>query len=303
MPPQGRSAQTCGTGLLFLLVIGAVQAGPAVFDDAGRTIELDRPATRIVSLAPHATEQLFTAGAGDALVGTVQWSDYPDAARDVPRVGDTWNLDLERIAALEPDLIVAWRSGNQPAAVERLAALGFAVFLSEPVSLEEIGGGIRRLGVLAGTEAGAARAEAEFLGRLARLRAEYSGRRPLRVFYQIWHEPTYTVNREHLISRIIELCGGTNVFAGLDALSPRIGIEAVLESDPEVIVASGADASRPEWLDYWRNWPELAAVHDGQLHYIPPDLIQRHTARILDGAEAMCRILDGTRTRRAQAGK
>lgn len=288
----------------FFLVLFAAPAGagPVVTDDAGRLVQLEHPASRIVSLAPHATEQLFSSGAGGRLVGTVQWSDYPDEARDIPRVGDTWNLDVERIVALEPDLVVAWRSGNPPAVVERIESLGIGVFLSEPASLEAIGTGIRRLGALAGTGPQAARAEAEFLDRLARLRADHSGRQPLRVFYQIWHEPTFTVNGEHLISRIIELCGGTNVFAGLDALSPRVSIEAVLAADPEVIVASGADATRPPWLDAWRRWPELAAVRDGQLHDIPPELIQRHTARILDGAERMCRILDGARAR-SQAGK
>lgn len=292
-----------GAGLSFLLFTAIVRAGPAVVDDAGRTIRLDRPAARIISLAPHATEQLFSAGAGAALVGTVQWSDYPEAARELPRVGDTWNLDLERIVALRPDLIVAWRSGNSPGAVERLEALGFTVFLSEPGSLEAIGSGIRRLGVLAGTGDTATRAVSEFLDRLARLRADHADRRTLRVFYQVWHEPTYTVNRDHLISRIIEMCGGANVFAGLGTLSPRIGVEAVLAADPEVIVASGADAARPAWLDAWRQWPELAAVRDDQLHYIPPDLIQRHTVRILDGAGEMCRILDSARMRQDQAGK
>jgi iron complex transport system substrate-binding protein len=172
--------------------------------------------------------------------------------------------------------------------------------MSEPAALEDIGAGIRALGILAGTDAAASRAAAEFDARLAQLRTEYSGRSPIRVFYQVWHEPTYTVNGEHLISRIIDLCGGTNVFAALRALSPRIGVEDVLAADPEVIVGSGADAARPQWLDEWRRWPALAAVRDGQLHHVPPDLLQRHTARILLGAEAMCRILDGARRRQGR---
>jgi iron complex transport system substrate-binding protein len=289
------SSRAAGFLVPLLLCTATTGAGPIVTDDAGLEVRLARPARRIISLAPHATEQLFSAGAGDRIVGTVQWSDYPDTARGLPRVGDTWNLDLERIVALEPDLIVAWRSGNQPAAVERLAGLGIPVFVSEPASLEDIGSGIGRLGILAGTGETAARAEADFIARFESLRARNSGRKPLRVFYQIWHEPTYTVNGEHLISRIIELCGGTNVFANLQVLSPRVDMEAVLAADPEVIVASGADAVRPEWLDYWRNWPELAAVQREQLHDIPPQLLQRHTARILAGTEMMCRILDQAR--------
>ena len=272
-------------------------------DDAGRTVRLDQSARRIISLAPHLTEQLYSAGAGDRIVGAVQWSDYPAAARELRNVGDSWNLDMEGIAALEPDLIVAWQSGNPPAAVERLADLGFTVFLSEPATLNDIAESIRKLGLLAGTADVAARVADEFLERLQRLRERKARLPSLRVFYQIWHEPTYTVNGEHVISGIIELCGGTNVFAELETLSPRVGVEAVLAANPEVIVGSGADATRPEWLDAWRRWPELAAVRHDQIHHIPPALIQRHTARILDGAEAMCGILDMARRRAAQAGK
>lgn len=279
-------------GALLLLLAAAGPAGADAKEAA--------PAARIVSLAPHATELLFSAGAGAHIVGTVQWSDFPEAARAIPRVGDTANLDLETIVALRPDLVVGWGGGNSPAALERLRALGLPLYLSDPATLDDIARDIERLGALAGTAAQAARAAAAFRARLDALETRYRGREPLRVFYQVWHEPTYTVGGTHLISRVIELCGGSNVFARLAALSPQVGIEAVLAADPEVIIGSGADENPPPWLSAWQRWPQLAAVRLGQVHHLPPELIQRQTARMLDGAALVCDLLDQAR---AQAGK
>ncbi|MBI2994742.1 MAG: cobalamin-binding protein [Gammaproteobacteria bacterium] len=279
----------------FLLIPAAVPAAPAVVDDAGRTVSLDQPAARIVSLAPHATELLFSAGAGAKLVGAVEWSDFPEAAAHLPRVGDTHSLDLERIVALQPDLVVAWLSGNGHATIERLEQLGLTVFVSEPATLERIGTSIRDLGALAGTEARALAAAAAFHGRLAGLRERHAGRPVVTVFYQLWHQPMFTVNGRHLISAIMEICGGRNIFADQAALSPQVGVEAVLWADPDVIIASAAGPERPDWLDDWRRWPAMQAVRAERLYWIAPDLLQRHTARILDGAERMCEMLERNR--------
>jgi iron complex transport system substrate-binding protein len=284
-------------GIVFALFLPGAAAGPVATDDTGREIALNAPARRIISLAPHVTELLFAAGAGPHVVGVARWSDFPGAARHIPLIGDTYSLDLERIVALEPDLVVAWLSGNGAARVDSLRNLGLTVFVSEPRTLEAIPDSIEALGRLAGTDE-AARAEAQrFRERLATLSANRPAGEPLRVFYQVWHEPTFTVGGEHVISRIIERCGGRNVFAHLGGLSPRVDVEAVLAADPQVIVGSGTDDARPEWLDAWSAWPSLSAVRAGQVHHIPPDLIQRHTPRILDGMERMCRILDAARSR------
>jgi iron complex transport system substrate-binding protein len=282
----------------LLFVAGQIpdaRAEIAVEDDLGRRIVLDEPARRIVSLAPHVTEILFAAGAGAFVVGATLWSDHPDAASRITRIGDTHNIDLETIAALRPDLVVGWQSGNGPARIRRLEELGYRVFVSEPASLEAIGDSLRRLGRLAGTDGIAGAEKTRFDARLAALRRTYSGRSAVSVFYQVWNQPMFTVNGDHLISRIIELCGGRNVFADLPSLSPQIGIEAVLAADPEVIVASGADANRPQWLEEWSSWPTLQAVRGRRVHHIPPDLIQRHTVRILDGAELMCAFIEQAR--------
>lgn len=276
---------------VFLLFLAAGQASAApieLADDGGRTVGLPAPARRIVSLSPHVTELIFAAGAGDRLVGVTSFSDYPAPARKIPRVGGNGNIDAERVLALKPDLAIGWRSGNSAAAVAGLERLGIPVFLTEPRRLEDIPRLIESVGELAGTRQAAAEAAAAFRAEAAELRRRYSGRRPVRVFYEIWHEPLITVNGAHLISDVIGLCGGRNVFASAGGLTPTVAAENVLAENPEAIVASGP-------LEGWRRYPRLAAVRDGHLFFIHPDLIQRQTPRILGGARQMCEQLEQAR--------
>ncbi len=284
---------------LFLSLACTVpaRADLVVRDDTGQEVRLKAPARRIVTLAPHAAESLFAAGAGDRLVGTVSFSDYPEAARKVPVVGSYDRFDLEAIAALKPDLVIAWQSGNPPAQVERLKALGLPVFVQQPNRLEDVAGQLEALGRLAGTEPQANAAAARFRERLAALRA-YSAKPPVRVFYQVWKSPLMTVGAPQIISDVIRLCGGDNVFGKLPQMAPAISVEAVLEADPEAIVVSGMGQNNPEWLDDWRRWKNLTAVRRDNLFFINPQLIQRHTPRILEGAQALCTDLDLARSRR-----
>lgn len=284
--------------LLALALTQAASASVAVEDDQGVRISLPAPAARIVSLAPHATETLFAAGAGDKLVGAVSYSDYPPQAKDIPRVGGYESIDYERVLALEPDLVVAWESGNGAATIERLRSLGLKVYVSEPRALLDVPRALERLGRLAGTAATAEAAAAAFRSKHAALERRYAHQPPVSVFYQVWHQPLITLNGRHLISQTITLCGGRNVFASLSAIAPTVDVEAVLAADPEVIVASGTDASRPPWLDDWRRWGSLTAVKRDNLYFVPPDLIQRHSPRILEGAERLCQQLREARRKR-----
>jgi iron complex transport system substrate-binding protein len=285
--------------LLSMLVFSTIARAEVVVTDAtGNTVRLPQAARRIVSLAPHATELLFAAGAGERVSGAVEYSDYPEAARHIPRVGSYAQLDFERIVALRPDLIVAWHGGNDAAAVERLRASGFAIYLSDPHHLEDVAADLERLGQLTGTEAIARDAARAFRARLAALRARYARRPPVRVFYQIWDQPLMTVNGEHLISDVMRICGGENVFAGLPLLAGTVDVEAVLAANPEVVVAGGMTGGGTERLDLWKRWPTLLAVERGNLFALPADLLQRHAPRVLDGAEQLCAALELARTRR-----
>jgi iron complex transport system substrate-binding protein len=286
--------------LLCLLVLAAMTAHAEVVvqDDTGATVRLAQPARRIVSLAPHITETLYAAGAGERMVGAVEYSDYPEAAKKLPRIGGYSRLDLEAIAALKPDLAVGWASGNSPAHIEKLRALGIPVYLAQPERIDDVAANLERYGDLAGTQTTARAAAATFRGRLQELRTQYGTRPKVRTFYQIWKQPLMTVGGAQVISDAIRLCGGENVFADLKPLAPKVTIEAVLAVDPEVIVASGMGESRPEWLDDWRQWKAMTAVKRDNLFFIPPDILQRHTPRLVEGAARLCAHLETARGRR-----
>ena len=283
---------------LLLTLSATAQAEISVTDGTGSVVRLAQPAQRIVSLAPHVTEVLFAAGAGERIVGTVDYSNFPEAAKRIRRVGGYSRIDLEAVAALKPDLVIGWHSGNAPAHVDKLKSLGLTVYVARPHRFEDIAASIEQYGRLAGTQSSAEPAAATFRQRLAELRLRYASRRPVRVFYQVWQKPLTTINGQQIISDAIGVCGGVNVFAELPVLAPKINTEAVLVANPEAIIASGMDEQRPEWLDDWRRWPQLDAVTRGNLFFIPPDLIQRHSPRLLDGAAMLCEQLEAARGRR-----
>ncbi len=285
--------------LLWLpLPLVATADAVRVVDDADREVVLERPAERIVSLAPNITENLFSAGAGKRIVATVEYSDYPEEAKEIPRIGRYDRLDLEGIIAAEPDLVVGWISGNLREPIERLHELGVPVYLIEPRRPGDVAHTVRQLGRLAGTSAVAEAVATDFLARFETLRGLHAERAPVGVFYQIWDDPLMTINDAHLISALIRGCGGRNAFGELESLAPRIDREAVLARDPEVIVASSVGGERPEWLDDWRDWPELRAVARENLYFVPSDKVQRHTVRTLEGMERLCGQLEEARERR-----
>lgn len=283
-----------------LLFAAAARADLVFTDDTGQTVRLKGPAKRIVAIAPHLAESLYAAGAGDRLVGTVDYSDYPPEAKKVRRVGGYSRLDLEAIAALKPDLVLAWQSGNNLAQVDKLKALGLPVYVWQPNRMDDVAGQLERMGQLAGTEPAAHAAAERFRQRLAALRAANAGKPKVKVFYQIWKAPLMTVGGPQIITDAIKLCGGDNVFGHLSQMAPTVSVEAVLEADPEAIVATGMGDARPEWLADWNPWTRLTAVRRGNLFHINPDIMQRHTPRLLDGAERLCAHLDTARARRSR---
>jgi iron complex transport system substrate-binding protein len=290
--------------LVFLTLLACATASSAhavvgVTDDRGSSVQLPRPAKRIVSLAPHVTELLFSAGAGERVVGTTEFSDYPAAAKAIPRVGSSTLLDLERIVQLEPDLIVVWGHGTPESQLDRLRSLGIPLFYNEPRVLDDIPRGILRLGVLAGTEPQARQAADLFSTRLASLRSRYADHRPVRLFWQVWEHPLLTISGRHFISDVIRLCGGVNVFEALPALVPAVAIESVVAANPEAIITTTTDAADgSDGLDTWRKLPSLAATTRGHLIALDADTIHRASPRILDGAAVLCEQLEAVRAGR-----
>ncbi|HSH49198.1 MAG TPA: cobalamin-binding protein, partial [Halomonas sp.] len=240
----------------------------------------------------------YAAGAGEALVGAVGFSDYPPEAQTLPRVGDYDRLDSEAMVALEPDLIVAWHGGNPRVQLERLSALGLPVYYSDAQDFAAIAHTIERLGRLTGHEAEANTEAQRLRDGVAALEQRYRDAPALSVFYQVWDKPLMTVSGEHWISQSLALCGGKTLFADADALVPRPSIENVLAADPDVIITGGRDESDTAWSDSWRRFTQLRAVQHDSLFVIDPDLVQRATPRLLEGTRQLCRLLDDVRERR-----
>ena len=286
-----------------LLFVGALASGTAataadvrVVDDTGATISLAQPARRIVSLAPHLTEQLFAVGAGERIVGTTDFADWPEAARRIRRVGRAHSVDLERVAALQPDLILIWGTGFPPATQQALRRLGVPLFISEPGALDSIATSLERLGTLAGGDgAGAA---AAFRARIAALRAQYAERAPLRVFYQVWTQPLMTLSGKHVISEGLRVCGARNIFEALDPIAPQVALEAVIAADPDAIVTAEAGGKASSAFDVWRRQRNLRAVRHDALITLDADQINRHGPRLADELGRLCAALDSVRSRR-----
>ena len=280
---------------LLMLLTRMVLAAVSAVDDVNNTITLSSPAERIVSLAPHITELLYSIDAGDRLVATVEYSDYPPAAKQLRRIGGHNALDLESILALQPDLVIAWRSGNNPVQIEKLQALGIPVFINEPRHIEDIPDTVRRLAVLAGRSEQAKIFVNEFEQQHISLKKHFASRRPVKLFYEIWHQPLMTINGKHLISDVIRLCGAVNVFADVPVLAPTVSIESVLQARPDIIITGSMGQARRDWVTAWRRWPQLPAVANEQLYFINPDLMQRHGPRILQGAKQLCQYVERAR--------
>ncbi|HEY6511309.1 MAG TPA: cobalamin-binding protein [Burkholderiaceae bacterium] len=272
-----------------------IQAAVRVLDIDGHAVELAAPARRVISLAPHLTELMFAIGAGDRVVGTVAHADFPDAAQRLPRVGDSALLDLERIVALKPDLVLVWRHGNSPQQLQRLAVLKLPTYASEARTLADITRTLRDLGQLSGSPHPAERQAAAFEAEVSALRVRYAGRRRVDVFYQIWNPPLITINGQHLISQVLALCGARNVFEAERLLTPTVTEEAVMLADPDAVVAGWSDSYGASPLERWRRLHALRAVRQGHLLQVDPDLLHRQSDRVLLGARQLCDKLDTVR--------
>ena len=254
-------------------------------------------AQRIVTLSPHLAELVFAVGAGDQVVGVSAYTDYPDAAAALPVVGDAFNLDQEQLTLLEPDVLLAWDTGTPAHVIDELRSLGYPVEVVTTTALGDISVALERIGELTGHQASSASAAAAFESGLAEIAQGAEGASSISVFYQVDARPLYTINGTHFVSQLISLCGGRNIFEDLDGLAPLVSVEAVLERNPEVMLAStdAGDAA----FDEWDRWTDMAANRFRNRFLMPANDIGRPTPRLLDGAQAVCRALDEGRRNRA----
>lgn len=287
------------TTLALLSLVTATMAANAaitVRDDDGNVITLQKPAQRIVAMSPHVTELLFAAGGGERIVGAVSYSDYPEAAKKIPRIGTNRQIDMERVIALKPDLIVAWMHGSSERQIDTLRQLGIPIFHSEPLKLDGIADNVQRLGQLLGTESMAQPAAARIRAQFAALTKQYANRPPVRMFYQVWDKPLYTLSGGSIVTDAMRVCGGVNIFADLKVTAPVVSIEGVLQADPEVIF--GTAEKDYGGVTLWKQYATMKAVRNGNLFTLDGELLNRAGPRMVDGTRAMCELLEQARQRR-----
>jgi len=271
-------------------------AAITVRDDDGNVVTLQKPAQRVIAMSPHVTELLFAAGGADKIVGAVTYSDFPEAAKKIPRVGDNRQIDMERVIAMKPDLIVIWMHGNVERQIEMLRQLKVPLYHSEPLKLEGISENVERLGQLMGTEKVAQPAADDIRKQFAALGKQYSTRPPVRLFYQVWDKPLYTLSSKSIVSDAIQLCGGVNIFADLKVTAPVVSVEAVLQADPEAII--GTSEKDYGSVDLWRPYSTMTAVKNDNLFRLEGELLNRAGPRMVAGAAALCERLDTARKHR-----
>lgn len=285
-------------GLLFCLLSLPVNAAITVRDSEGRSINVPKPATRIISLSPSITELIFAAGGGDRLVGVIKFSDYPNAAKRISVIGDSRELDIERIMMLKPDLLVAWHQGNSAKQIERLQKLGIPLFFSDAYRLSDIPRNIQLLGKLMNTEQQANQVAVNFRQQLENLTKQYQHLSPVRVFYQVWDQPLFTLNGQQIVSDALRVCGGVNVFASQAITAPNVSIEAVLQKNPEVIVATLEQKAPDGGVALWKSYPTMLAVKRNNLVELDSHLIDRASPRVILGIAELCEKLDQARQSR-----
>lgn len=280
---------------LWLFYAYSVCAVVSVTDDAGDFVELQQPAQRIVTLAPNLAELIFAIDAGDRVVGVSDYTDYPEKACNIPRVASFDHIDLERLLKLHPDLVVAWPSVGLKKQLQYLRTLGIPVYVSDMHHLSDVPDTLLQLSKLTATEEAAQVAANKFNQELQALQYRYGAQagQPVRVFYQLWSNPIMTVNHDDLISQVISLCGGANIFADAKLKAARVSAEAVIEKNPEVII-NGADSNAADALTFWQQWPQISAVANKRLYNFKAVELERYSPRILQGAQQLCKLLHDT---------
>jgi iron complex transport system substrate-binding protein len=277
-----------GSVLVCLLVAGDCYGAITVEDDLMNKVELEEPAQRIISLAPHLTEILFSLEVGDLIEGTSRFSDYPDAAREIPVVGDAFTVSVEAVVELQPDIIFAWSTGGANRSLERLKRLGYPIYMNEARTLKDIGRTVQAMAKLVGRSGKGEELQKQSDEKIASLREMYKSRETVSVFFQISDQNLYSINGEHLISQGIDVCNGKNIFSDSKISVPLVSKESVLALDPDFIVISKPeDGSESVWKEQWGQYEGF----DDKLRWIDPGLISRPSLRMLDGIERLCELI------------
>lgn len=255
----------------------------------------DETHQRIISLAPHITEMLYSIGVGDRIVATMSHSDFPEAAKKLPIVGNYARLNIEKIMAYEPDLIIAWKTGNPSDDLARLTTLGFTIVYSDPKTLTDVAKEIKHLGKYTATVKKAAFIAEQYQFELNALRATYSKKAPVNVFYELWSHPLTTISQNAWPQQHLNICGANNPFSKGLADYPQIGLEQVLAAKPQLIIQPISNGEPNKNTVNWRQWQNIPAVKHNQIIMPNSDTLHRMTPRLLPELKKLCEKIDETR--------
>jgi iron complex transport system substrate-binding protein len=287
-------------GLLFFAALwcglpAKVQASQVcVRDDTSQTVCV-KQAQRVLVLAPHLTEIVDFVGAISKVIAVDGSSNFPETVNALPKLVNPWVLNAEAILARKPDLVLVWQSGISMEVVAQLRKAGVPVFVSEPKKIDQVADTMRRVSKLLGTEQASARSVEEWTQRFKALRAQYSGRPAVSVFYQVWNQPLMTLGGQHVVSEVIQLCGGRNVFEDLPNLAAQVSVEGVLKRKPQVLLASGSERDHQGFVAQWASWPQLPAVKGGHVYTVPNDILVRNGPRLIQAAKLVCTQIEHAR--------
>lgn len=248
---------------------------------------------RIVALSPHLVEILFDLGVGEQIVGALEFSDHPIAAQSIPRIGGAQGINIEKLIALEPDIVFVWQGGNQAKDIEQIKRLGFNLVFSNPKQLFDLADEINHFGKVLNLETKAQEVTKKYVTRLSKLQNTYADQRAVNVFYQLWPEPLMTINGSTWINQLLTVCGANNVFSTNSSPYPQVGIENVIKAQPEVIIVPAQhdrmkEIESSEQTLFWQQWPEIPAVNKNNFIIVNADLLHRNTPRMLLGLEPLC---------------
>lgn len=249
----------------------------------------------IIALSPHSVELLFLLGAGDQIIATTSFSDYPEEAKSIPIVGGYNGIQIEKVLSLKPDLIIAWEGGNKLDDIDQLERLGLNVYRTQTNSLSEIASELRRLGELIGIPERANNEADKFLNGLAKLKKQYAHKKTIRFFYQLWNAPLQAMAEKSWINEMLVGCGGENIFNESINEYPHVSIENILEEQPDVIIIPSHHGHGLGEGDFWKKWPEIPAVKNNRIFYVNGDLLHRFSVRALEGMKTVCEHLDSVR--------
>ena len=250
---------------------------------------------RIIALSPHSVELLYAIGAGDRIIGTLEYADYPKAALEIPRIGNFNGIQIEKVVELQPDLIVAWKSGNKSSDIEKLKSLGFNIYHSQPQNIDEIGKELLELGKLTDLENEAKIVAREMMSQYQTIKNHYKRKKSINVFYQLWHDPIRTIGPNNWTQSLISDCNGSNIFNDATSQYPVVSLESVLVKNPEVIIIPHHSGNQEDKKKFWQKWSDIKAVKNDNINIINGDLLHRFSPRAINGLSILCKAIDKAR--------